>query len=253
MMKIIVLSPSAQSDITNLLLSKLNDSKGFQLQSVIYRKIFGIKRLKEQMNLGFGGIVSKILRKWFIPKLKSYSNINSSLKDVEHTVHYVSDFNASGSVELIRSYEPDIVLFTGGGILKKNVLSASKLGVLNCHLGILPFYRGMFPHIWAIYNNDFEEIGCTTHIMDEGIDTGPILSRFYVQPSKYEFNQLTQVLEAMIPDCLISSLQLLNDGKIKYERQKQQDGKLFKVPNEDIKAKARANFQKYKTTLGKKV
>ena len=56
----------------------------------------------------------------------------------------------------------------------KELLSASKLGVINIHPSLLPYYRGPVPTAWAIINNE-KEFGITIHQVDSGIDTGDIL------------------------------------------------------------------------------
>jgi methionyl-tRNA formyltransferase len=45
---------------------------------------------------------------------------------------------------------------------------------INIHYGILPQYRGWHPINWAIINDE-KQTGYTIHLMDEGIDSGPIL------------------------------------------------------------------------------
>ena len=40
-------------------------------------------------------------------------------------------------------------------------------------MGVLPYYRGMNVAEWARFNGD--PVGCSVHLVDAGIDTGPIL------------------------------------------------------------------------------
>lgn len=47
--------------------------------------------------------------------------------------------------------------------------------IINCHLGRLPQYRGVRPVNWALRNGD-DLAGITLHVIDEGVDTGPILA-----------------------------------------------------------------------------
>lgn len=59
-------------------------------------------------------------------------------------------------------------------ILKPQAFDAPRLGVVNAHPGILPKYRGCTAVEWSLYNGD--PVGVTAHVIDEGIDTGPILA-----------------------------------------------------------------------------
>ena len=61
-----------------------------------------------------------------------------------------------------------------GLILPGPVLAAPRLGCLNVHASLLPRWRGAAPVERAILAGD-EETGITIMLMDEGLDTGPIL------------------------------------------------------------------------------
>jgi hypothetical protein len=70
----------------------------------------------------------------------------------------------------------DYVINGGVGVIYKvEILSLPRCGFLNAHPGLLPEYRGADPMCWALQNGD--DLGATVHLLDEGIDTGPILLR----------------------------------------------------------------------------
>ena len=245
-MKIIILSPSIHSNVTGRFLQRLEKNQNFEVSAIIYRKIFGLERFKEQLNLGMKGILKKIIHKLLIPKILYLFNKKSNLRLSRNLIFFTNNFNDPKIVDLVKCFQADIIVFTGGGILKNEILNSSKLGILNCHLGILPQYRGMFPHIWAIYNKEFEAIGCTTHFMDEGIDTGPIIAKFPIAIEKFNFFELSKILEDMIPDCLMESLEQIRNKSATPELQNRQDGFLFKVPNNTVIVKAKINFAQHK-------
>src|SRR5690606_19358100 len=62
-----------------------------------------------------------------------------------------------------------------GRILPRAVLEAPRRGCLNLHASILPKYRGAAPITWAIVNGE-AETGVSLMQMDEGMDTGPVLT-----------------------------------------------------------------------------
>jgi len=81
----------------------------------------------------------------------------------------------------------DIMVQGGVGILKSEMLAAPRLGFLNIHPGRLPGYRGNSCPEWALFHGD--AIHATAHIIDQGIDTGPVVcsERYEYQPgSSYE-------------------------------------------------------------------
>lgn len=69
-----------------------------------------------------------------------------------------------------------IVVVAFGQILPTQVLNAPSFGCLNLHFSLLPRWRGASPVARAILAGD-QESGITFMKMDEGLDTGPIISQ----------------------------------------------------------------------------
>lgn len=89
---------------------------------------------------------------------------------------FVADHNNSNTLEIIRESGASFLVSAGTPrILKSPILMATPLGVLNCHPGLLPEFRGCSCVEWAIYLD--KPVGVTVHRMSEGIDEGPILLR----------------------------------------------------------------------------
>ncbi len=66
------------------------------------------------------------------------------------------------------------VVVAYGRILPPAFLRAPRLGCVNVHFSLLPKYRGAAPVNWAVVRGE-HETGVTTMLMDEGLDTGPVL------------------------------------------------------------------------------
>jgi methionyl-tRNA formyltransferase len=80
-----------------------------------------------------------------------------------------------GWPERLRGFGADVgVVVAFGQILSPAVLDAPTRGSINVHASLLPRYRGAAPIAWAIMRGE-RETGITTFLMDEGMDTGPIL------------------------------------------------------------------------------
>lgn len=72
---------------------------------------------------------------------------------------------------------PDVlVVLAYGRILPPDLLRVAPAGALNLHASLLPHLRGAAPIEWAILRGD-TETGISLMQMDEGLDTGPVLSR----------------------------------------------------------------------------
>jgi folate-dependent phosphoribosylglycinamide formyltransferase PurN len=85
------------------------------------------------------------------------------------------DQNSPQAVAQLKHWSPDVAIFTGGNILRTEILKVPRLGVINSHLALLPEIRGMSSPEWSILCG--VALGITIHFMDNGIDTGPILLR----------------------------------------------------------------------------
>jgi len=79
-------------------------------------------------------------------------------------------------IEALRAIAPDaIVVVAYGELLTADVLDLPRFGCVNLHFSLLPRWRGAAPVQRAILEGD-AATGVTVMLMDEGLDTGPILA-----------------------------------------------------------------------------
>ncbi|AKF80026.1 methionyl-tRNA formyltransferase [Myxococcus fulvus 124B02] len=79
-------------------------------------------------------------------------------------------------VEELRRFSPDVCVVTAyGRILPKDILELPPKGCVNVHGSLLPRFRGAAPIQWSIAHGD-TETGVSLMVMDEGLDTGPVLA-----------------------------------------------------------------------------
>ena len=75
----------------------------------------------------------------------------------------------------LEAIAPDaIVVVAYGRIIPPWMLALPRLGCINLHGSLLPKYRGAAPIQWAVANGE-SITGNTTMLLEEGLDTGPIL------------------------------------------------------------------------------
>jgi methionyl-tRNA formyltransferase len=75
----------------------------------------------------------------------------------------------------LRRLEPDLgVVVAYGHILRPEVLALPPRGMINVHASLLPRHRGAAPIQQAILAGD-SETGITIMLMEEGLDSGPVL------------------------------------------------------------------------------
>jgi methionyl-tRNA formyltransferase len=97
-----------------------------------------------------------------------------SLPGLALPYYMVESHNSKKCVDLVAELELDLLVNMGTPRrIGTELLQASKSGILNCHPGLLPNYRGCCCVEWAIFNDD--PIGNTVHFMDAEFDRGPIV------------------------------------------------------------------------------
>ena len=77
---------------------------------------------------------------------------------------------------LLHALNPELIVVVAyGKILPKFVIDYPKYGCINLHVSLLPKYRGAAPMQRAVMSGD-SETGVTVMYMDEGMDTGDIIT-----------------------------------------------------------------------------
>ena len=85
------------------------------------------------------------------------------------------NINSDSFLKTALDMECDIyVSMSFNQIFKEAILSNTKYGIINCHAGKLPFYRGRNILNWVLINDE-NHFGVTVHYVDLGIDTGDII------------------------------------------------------------------------------
>lgn len=77
---------------------------------------------------------------------------------------------------IMRAYEPDLAIVAGWSkLIPADAIVVPKLGVINCHVSVLPRHRGPYAIAWAIRDGD--DLGMTIHYMNPAFDEGNILAQ----------------------------------------------------------------------------
>ena len=123
-------------------------------------------------------------------------------------------------VKILEELRPDIaVVVAYGKLLPSDFLSFPKYGCINVHASLLPKYRGASPIHWAVINGE-TETGVTVMQMDEGLDTGDILT---VKKCPVGIDDTTEdMYEKLAPigaQALIETLKKIESGTVCPVRQ----------------------------------
>lgn len=228
-----------------------------KVEFVIVKKISGFNKIYKELKREKFNLFVKIFQKVILQRLISIG-FKSSLLDgfssyfhencppnstlLELTNKYnipiieTDDFHSNKILTKVEQSQLDLIVFTGGGLIRKELIKLSKQGVLNCHMGILPFYRGMDCTYWALLENENGKIGFTTHLMDEGVDTGAIIKKYFVDHNIYKSpKSIIKSIEYNMASAIVESMLLLFSDNVKFENQKITDGKQYFTISEELK------------------
>lgn len=94
---------------------------------------------------------------------------------------FVDNINDRDVIDWINSLHPDVIFCFGWSeLLKRELLHLAPMGVVGFHPAALPKNRGRHPIIWSLVLG-LEETASTFFFMDEGADSGDILSRKFIK------------------------------------------------------------------------
>jgi methionyl-tRNA formyltransferase len=137
-------------------------------------------------------------------------------------------------VDRVAACEPDfIVVNSYSMILRPQLLATAGKMAVNVHGGLLPQYRGANVTEWALIGEEAES-GVTVHVMDAGIDTGPILGQKKVPlhftdtwvDARARINDVTeQLLADLLPRLFANDVLPQPQGEGRHwRRRKAEDG-----------------------------
>ncbi len=120
----------------------------------------------------------------------------------------------------IAALAPDAIVVVAYGLfLPPAILAAPRLGCLNIHPSLLPRYRGPSPVVSAILRGD-NMTGVTIMLLDEGMDTGPVLAQVGTRIGATETAEsLTSRLFEMGAELLAETLPDWSAGRIQPKSQ----------------------------------
>jgi len=161
---------------------------------------------------------------------KEISDFNSDFTDlkpvcISNSIPYlcVDDVNSQNSIEWIQNLNPDVIFCFGwSSLIRKELLNITPMGVIGFHPARLPENRGRHPLIWAIALG-LEKSASTFFFMDEGADSGDILSQVnfeisYQDDARSIYDKVVDIALCQIEE-FIPKLKKGNYPKIKQKNQ----------------------------------
>jgi methionyl-tRNA formyltransferase len=243
--RVCIFSPNPYSFFT-LATTELLCRAGVRVESLFVRRLFNPKRAWFEYHRDGAHFFKKIYRKLLFRRSKSatlpfetmpeflerhdihHQSVDTLAKARGFPVHRCWDLNDANVVKHLRENSVDMVVFTGGGLIREEVLAHAGRGVLSVHPGVLPLFRGWDVMEWAILKNCPDWVGCTVHFMERGVDTGPYLVRYRIDYSDCSNpHNILLKFEPIITGCLVSACLGLLRGELTPKAQREEDGKQY--------------------------
>lgn len=128
-------------------------------------------------------------------------------------------------------------------ILPSEIIRHFPNGIFNLHPGPLPRYRGYGGYAFAIINGD-ENYGVTLHLIDEKVDTGPIVDRLDFKIPKgctaRELHDLAQekcleLFERALPKLIAGEIAVKAQSEINEKSEVHKKRELFQLRKIDLR------------------
>lgn len=163
----------------------------------------------------------------------------SDTLSIKPTNKGISTFISDKDLEKIKSYNLDVLVRFGFGILKGDIFNIPKYGVWSFHHGDNRYFRGSAPCFWEMYSSK-TEIGLTLQELSNELDGGKVLYKSYSSLDKFSLSKNRNKIYAnSIPvlERLVS--RIFFTGELRFEKELVDiyDQPLYKNPTNIITVK----------------
>jgi len=124
--------------------------------------------------------------------------------------------NNKAFLEEIAKLNIDVIINQSQNILKSELLSIPKIGVINRHNALLPRNRGRLTPFWVLYQGE-KETGVSIHFVTEELDAGEIIvqNKFAVEKND-NFNTIVKKNYQLAPIAMLEALDKLEKGETNF-------------------------------------
>ena len=145
-------------------------------------------------------------------------------RELNVPVVYVQKHSSEDAKRTLEQFDISYALLgSSNWLIKEPLLSMPNTKVINAHCAKLPRHRSLDSLPWSVMEGD--QVGLTTHFVDAGIDTGPILKFLEVKPQPGDtLVTLRERVNNKTPELFLSSVRGLNEKTIVPKPQSETDG-----------------------------
>ncbi|MBD3309547.1 hypothetical protein GF348_24420 [candidate division KSB3 bacterium] len=146
----------------------------------------------------------------YFPFIASAS-IKSFAENAGIQTYKIKSPNGKKFLDELKEMRPDVIINQSQCILKKDLLSIPKMGVINRHNALLPKNRGRLSPFWVLYKKE-KETGVSIHFVEAELDSGDIIVQKKVDVDKIDnFNSLVKKSYQIAADAMLEALDKLEN------------------------------------------
>ena len=250
-LRVIVLTHGeAESLLGNLLKLDNVEVAGVFVETEVNRRVYGLReRLRRSIRYeGYAATAVKGLRalaglggsgRDATDQIRqSQQSLGRFAGDLGAPIHFLSNYHTEEAMGLMRAAEADLGIVWGTNILKECVFRIPRLGSINIHQGLAPYYRGGPPVFWELYNGE-REIGVTVHFLEWKVGTGGIIVHETL-PLIYDYSYglnyegfIADYRPGMMDHCvrlMVNAVTLIADGAARPRPQNTDLGTRYRLP-----------------------
>lgn len=212
--------------IDGIVISQNIIRSGKDVRAIVYeRKKQTLKSSLKRALFRLKGLISRT----------SYPAMTAEKKDL--LVRAVENINSEETRSILEDISPDLIVVIGTRKLDKAIFGGAKLGAINMHSGILPYYRGADSEFWALYNGEKDRIGVSVHFIDERLDAGDIILRARQDVSPEDNYKVLRMKNIMLgAEKMVEAVDLIESGSYERIEQDEREARTYKsVTKEDLK------------------
>ena len=148
----------------------------FPVAGIVVEKKTSKRKISDLPEKLLDRTVFKLISDTWRQMMKYYADRYPSFPDVPSVT--VNNINSEEAYAFTEKIQPDLIIVSGTSMVKKKMLSVNpSIGIINLHTGLSPYVKGG-PNCtnWCIANNQPGLIGNTIMWINEGIDSGNIIT-----------------------------------------------------------------------------
>ena len=253
MIRLVLFAPTRKSLYARIVAQRILVEPEVALSAIVVRSIWSLHRFRAELRRDGPRLLEKIQTKLVLGENSLSESEEKNTTTVEriasdnlyemarrHEIPFISapDLNDIRVENKLANIAPHLIVFTGGGLIRSNILSIPSLGIVNCHSGILPRYRGMDVVEWPLLEADLEkaQVGLTLHYMDRGVDTGPLLLQHHETLRAGDTIEAIRArLEPRMIELVLKGIRGLKSDTLKPTPQMVDEGKQYYVMHPRLK------------------